>query len=699
MLQEAIDLQDRAVAELVNLTKENKLNEITFKAPTGSGKTFMMARLMNEILRDNIDVIFLVSTLSKGDLAKQNYDKFLEYSEKKLFSYLKPYLINSEISNEERLFIPTEYNVYVLPRDLYKKNTLLMRGPMESFLRDETAGIRFDGEVATIGKNKIIYLIKDECHQATNNLDTLSKTYFSKIFNFSATPKLSQRQVPDVEITKSEAVHAKLIKEIVEGNEYDDLQAAVDKFKEIKEQYINKLHINPCMIIQISNKDKVKEELAEIIPTLNKNELKWIYIVNELKECDTNDVFKVKKLPVNKWRDYAKENLSTIDVVIFKLTISEGWDIPRACMLYQKRDVQSAQLNEQVIGRVRRNPRLMDFEDLDDESKNLATKAYIWANIERDESIKNVEIKNTAKVQEEISIKTTRLKTLRERKSFDLEKIIGECPVKISIENIFDTYRNLNKYSHDIRLMCKKYTKSYDNWFAFNDSIKSISLAYNKYICDYDENMEINIDDTGKVVLVSLPRNSSYVKVAKYEMGIRDWVWKNLDDNDIDFTFDSEAEKKWAEEIKDLSSYTLDKGYEKGKERIVKSTSPLTEDFEYLWGKNYLQNSEIKFEYYLNGRHFSYPDFIMKNSYDNIHIFEVKSVNKSSEFVGINDDNQYKEKVAELKKCYRVVSRLTGYMFYLPMLKGKEWIIYRYKNGVEETFSINSFREHLINNT
>lgn len=697
MLQEAIDLQDRAVAELVNLTKENKLNEITFKAPTGSGKTFMMAKFINEILRDNADVIFLVSTLSKGDLAKQNYDKFFEYSEKKLFSYLKPYLINSEISGEERLFIPTEYNVYVLPRDLYKKNTLLMRGPMESFLRDETAGIKFDNGVATIGKNKTIYLIKDECHQATNNLDTLSKTYFSKVFNFSATPK--KGQVPNVEITKSEAVHAKLIKEIVEGNEYDDLQVAVDKFKEIKEQYINKLHINPCMIIQISNKDKVKEELAEIIPILNKNELKWIYIVNELKECDTNDVFKVKKLPVNKWRDYAKENLSTIDVVIFKLTISEGWDIPRACMLYQKRDVKSIQLNEQVIGRVRRNPRLIDFEDLDEGSKNLATKAYIWANIERDESIKSVEIKNTAKVREEISIKTTRLKTLKERKSFDLDKIISEHPIKINVENIFDTYRNLNKYNQDIRFMCKEYTKSYDNWFDFNDRIKSISLAYDKYICDYDENMEINIDDTGKVVLVSLPRNSSYVKVTKYEMGIRDWVWKNLDDNDIDFTFDSEAEKKWAEEIKDLSSYTLDKGYEKGKERIVKSANPLTEDFEYLWGKNYLQNSEIKFEYYLNGRHFSYPDFIMKDSYDNIHIFEVKSVNKSSEFVDINDDNQYEEKVTELKKCYRVASKLTGYMFYLPMLKGKEWIIYRYKNGVEETFSIISFREHLVNNT
>ena len=81
-------------------------------------------------------------------------------------------------------------------------------------------------------------------------------------------------------------------------------------------------------------------------------------IVDKDKNCDTNDVFKAKKMPVNKWKDYAKSNTSTIDVIIFKMVISEGWDIPRACMLYQVRDTQSKQLDEQVMGRVRRNPRL-----------------------------------------------------------------------------------------------------------------------------------------------------------------------------------------------------------------------------------------------------------------------------------------------------------------------------------------------------
>ena len=100
------------------------------------------------------------------------------------------------------------------------------------------------------------------------------------------------------------------------------------------------------MIIQISNKEKADEELQnEIFPALNDfPDLKWMLIVNDPKECDTNDVFKAKNLPVSRWKDYAKNNLSGIDVIIFKLVISEGWDIPRACMLYQARNSRSSSL-------------------------------------------------------------------------------------------------------------------------------------------------------------------------------------------------------------------------------------------------------------------------------------------------------------------------------------------------------------------
>ena len=45
MLQEAKDLQNRAVTKMVYVLSQGK-KEYTFKAPTGSGKTYMMADFM-----------------------------------------------------------------------------------------------------------------------------------------------------------------------------------------------------------------------------------------------------------------------------------------------------------------------------------------------------------------------------------------------------------------------------------------------------------------------------------------------------------------------------------------------------------------------------------------------------------------------------------------------------------------------------
>ena len=119
MLQEIIQLHDEAVTALVE--KVHKKNVITFKSPTGSGKTYMMADFMDRILSERDDVVFLVSSLSKSELAKQNYDKFCEYKEHGEFPNLNPYLISSEVSGEEGVFVPIDYNVDVLPRDLFTK--------------------------------------------------------------------------------------------------------------------------------------------------------------------------------------------------------------------------------------------------------------------------------------------------------------------------------------------------------------------------------------------------------------------------------------------------------------------------------------------------------------------------------------------------------------------------------------------------
>ena len=51
MLEEVKLLQERAIHELVNQIS-NK-DEVVFKAPTGAGKTYIMARFMDELLSKN----------------------------------------------------------------------------------------------------------------------------------------------------------------------------------------------------------------------------------------------------------------------------------------------------------------------------------------------------------------------------------------------------------------------------------------------------------------------------------------------------------------------------------------------------------------------------------------------------------------------------------------------------------------------
>ena len=100
--QEVKELQDNAVNALLD-KMSSVCNEFTFKAPTGSGKTFMMAKFMDEYLAKNNSAVFVVSSLSKAKLAEQNYNKFKEYEDKGFVKNLNPFLINSEDSGENAL--------------------------------------------------------------------------------------------------------------------------------------------------------------------------------------------------------------------------------------------------------------------------------------------------------------------------------------------------------------------------------------------------------------------------------------------------------------------------------------------------------------------------------------------------------------------------------------------------------------------
>ena len=696
MLQEAIDLQQNAVVELIR--KIGLKREITFRAPTGSGKTRMMADFMNHILSANSNIVFIVSTLSKGNLATQNFEEFQKSACDGTFPFLNPHLISSEVGDEERLYIPDTYNVYVLARDLYKKDSRLKeQGVMLNFLNTITTNL-FGG-----GKNKQIWLIKDECHQATQNLDDISPRYFDKIINFSATPNLKRGQNPDVMISDDDAVNAKLIKRVELGDANDTVEDAIRKFEDIKGLYRNLLGVNPCLIIQISNKDKAEIEWLAIERILNKTEfqhLKWMSIMDKKDKCKTND--KVGKLPLERWKDYAKDKRSTIDIIIFKMVISEGWDIPRACMLYQIRDTRSKQLDEQVMGRVRRNPRLIDYERLSSEAQKLATTAWVWG-ILPNTFHRSFPVRlygNTNDIPSAVRIKTTRLKALTTRVGFNLDAFIASKPALAATGNIFNLYAKLQKSGQDMQTLCNSYAgNDVSKWFLFNHHIDSVKKEYDNFVCDYNQSMEVVKDDKGNDIEVSFPLTSLYVDNQNYQ-NIAEWVWKRKDSSSDKFSFDSDAEREWASKLAMLNNETdktavgpLNPHF--GQFRTDGTAEPerLTNDEKYLWGKNFLMNSEIRFEYYLNGIHASYPDFVLKDAFGRVHLFEVKSVNVSNreQF----DAMEYKEKINELKKCYKRCSEITGHYFYLPVLKEEIWQITRFQNGVEDTITFDELKRSL----
>lgn len=689
MLDDVKNLQERAISELVQSLSEK--DDVVFKAPTGSGKTFIMARVMDEVISKDDNVVFIVSSLSKANLAQQNYDKFNEYLELGLVQHLNPHLISSETSCESALYIPSVNNVYVLPQALYKA---------KSKLKGQQAFLKLLLEIKNHGR--VLYLIKDESHVATNNLDEL-KSFFTKIINISATPK----KKPDVEISEQDAVNACLIKRVqycssadygdddfsVDSLQYKELLKALDYLKECKKDYLEKSNINPCLIIQISNKDLGEKQFNVIERALGLSEykdLKWVGYAKDPKVCQTNDQM-IKTSP-QKWEKYCKPNDSTIDVIIFKMAITEGWDIPRANMLFQIRDSKSKQLDVQVLGRVRRNPRIMDFEKITDEKeRRLFTTAYVWGIKDNSSEQKSVDvtlkgsvpdgnrIKN--EIQEEIKVKITKLADLNDTQSnFDIDTFLKEKQTPESCKSIFELYNELTKSSNRIQVECKRYMFSsyddeYSKYFVFVNNLSEIKSKVKTILSSDSSSIEVVKNSLGKDLEVSLPYNSLYFQNKKYSLQDVKGVWNNGSDM-REFTFDSDSEKKWL--YKMLQDFS------------IKKISLDEEKDILLVGKNYLQNSEIKYEYYADGSHFSYPDFVLKDKYDRIFLFEVKSMNISSSLQ--IDTKVYQEKVEILKDLYSKVSSKVEHYFCLPILNGKSWTVHCYYKGVHYELKEDQFK-------
>ena len=158
------------------------------------------------------------------------------------------------------------------------------------------------------------------------------------------------------------------------------------------------------------------------------------------------------------------------------MVITEGYDIPRACMLYQVRDTESKILDEQVVGRVRRNPILVNYENYSKDVQDLVKKAYVYGVKNNDDHTTRVINLQDKTIQKTLTFKTTELKSLDKNKEFNIETFLNSKPKEKAVKkSIFDLYKAFKSADAEIQNLIYDYASSSSKkWQHATEYIKEI---------------------------------------------------------------------------------------------------------------------------------------------------------------------------------------------------------------------------------
>jgi type III restriction enzyme len=502
-----LNFQTKAIDKLVyTFTKlwgeAEPQRPLTFKSPTGSGKTFMVANFvhsLNGMPTWDYDKAFIWITFSE-DLAMQSKDKFQEYFDTNLENGLLTVndFKQGKLYKNDILFINWQKLV------ASKKDNRLLRRPDEEVNLKEQ-GYYFDDIIENTHKeNREFVLIIDESHK---NRDTpLAQEVINLInpkviLNVSATPNdiselKARRNKSYIDVERGEVVTEGLIKEKIAVQTDEDLKKypdkdqdellldlAIERQQELKAEYktLDK-DINPLVLIQLPNDDKKSKEIGE----KTKEEVVLDYL--RKKEIDIGRKVALWFDGKQKNMDLITHNESDVDFMLFKQAAGTGWDCPRAHILVMFREINSASFYVQTIGRILRMAepnRKDDFKN----NPNLRT-GYLYTNYKRDDvkipdqGVKNKPFIYTSKRKED-------LKNIQDLFSDFVSRVdYGDLGHAVKFQmgflKSFDNYFGFEEQDHPV-IMREKIKKKGIN---INPTLK------NKFIVDaeFSDYDKINLD-------------------------------------------------------------------------------------------------------------------------------------------------------------------------------------------------------------
>ncbi len=397
------DLRQRTAQAMDGYNRYHTPQVISYSAPTGAGKTIIMASLIERIFfgdgeyMEQPDAIF-VWLSDSPELNKQSKDKINTKSDRLLIS--QTVTISEESFNQRVLADGTVY--FLNTQKLSTSSLLTKHGDTRQWTIWET----FANTVAEKGSR--LYFIIDEAHRGTQGKSaTTATTIMQKflkgseedhlpqmpvIIGVTATPERFDRlaagltsTVHKVVTTADEVRASGLLKDVIEigypssvGNEMAVLQTATDEWMDKCahwEQYCREQHyayVNPVLVVQVQNGTGNKLSTTDLDDCVRKIEqrrgrkFEKGEVVHTFGQTTGEVLMNGLAVPHEEPSRIADDR--RIKVVFFKDNLSTGWDCPRAETMVSFRHASDATYIAQLLGRMIRTPMGMRIQV--DESLN-----------------------------------------------------------------------------------------------------------------------------------------------------------------------------------------------------------------------------------------------------------------------------------------------------------------------------------------
>lgn len=389
--------QENAIDELLEKTKRllelggNK--KLVFKAPTGSGKTIMMAEFLKQLVddRDIKQSLGFIWTAPRQlhTQSREKLENYFETSRALKCSYFED-LDDRKISENEILFFNWE--------SINRVDNVYIRDNEQDFnLSKVLERTKEDGR-------EIILIIDEAHHHATSEISQgLIQMIGPKLtIEVTATPATitdeDEKVFVQLEDVKREGMIKKgvilndnfenFIKEgkiktqkLSGGSEELVIDAAMKKRQELIKGFQKEgVNVNPLVLIQLPDrKTSLENRLRERVESILKNK----YKISTEKENNRLAVW-LSGEHINK--ENVEKQDSEVEVLIFKQAIALGWDCPRAQILVLFRQWHSPIFSIQTVGRIMRMPE----PDKGYYKSEILNYGYVYTNLDNIEIMEDI---------------------------------------------------------------------------------------------------------------------------------------------------------------------------------------------------------------------------------------------------------------------------------------------------------------------